>query len=93
VSSFIYHSFISHKYLPLTRNGKFTILPLTEVGFLSAIAKMLETSLGGLSIIGIFGGQFNRRLYVQGYLKLKSKKVTMIQQKEASETYNERRGL
>jgi hypothetical protein len=53
---------------------------------------MLETSLGGLSIIGLFKGQFNRRLYVQGYLKLKSKKVTMIQQEETSETYDERRG-
>jgi len=54
---------------------------------------MFETSLGGSSIIDIFGGQSNRWLDVQGYHKLKSKKVTMIQQKEASETYNERRGL
>jgi hypothetical protein len=54
---------------------------------------MFETSLGGFSIIDVFGGQCNRWLDVQGYHKLKSKKVAMIQQEEVSETHNERRGL
>ncbi len=63
------------------------------MGFFSAIANMFETSLGGFSIIDIFGGQSNRWLDVQGYHKLKSKKVAMIQQEEVLETHNERRAL